>query len=81
MLHAVAAVQLVQQNSVLLQNCDSNYCIEIYKMMSETLPLFYAFPKHWSISNGIFNKKRDIDCRREMLLDLNSWNVDMKFTH
>ena len=46
MLHAVAAMQLVQQNTVLLHNCDSNYSSEIYKMMSETLPVFYAFPKH-----------------------------------
>ena len=41
MLHAVAAVQLFQQNAVLLHNCDSNFCIDIYKLMAETLPLFY----------------------------------------
>jgi len=81
MLHSVAAVQLVQQYTVLPHNCGSNYCYEICKVISETLPLFYAFPKHWSISNEIFNKKRVLDCRRNTLLYLHSWNVVLKFTH
>jgi len=32
-------------------------------------------------SHEIFNIKMDLDCRREMLLDLHSWNVVLKFTH
>jgi len=32
-------------------------------------------------SHEIFNIKRDLDCRREIFLDLHSWNVVLKFMH
>ena len=81
MLHAVAAVQLCQQNAVLLHNCDINCCIDIYKLMAQILPLFFLSINTEDSSNELFNTKRDLDCSREMLLDLHFCNVVLKFSH
>ena len=32
-------------------------------------------------SHEVFNIKRGLDCKWEMLLELHSWNVVLKFTH
>ena len=56
-------------------------CFDIYKLMSENLPLFYLSINSGESSHETFNIKRDLDCRWEMLLDLHPWNVVLKLTH